>query len=65
MNINFGLIELLFFYGIAIGVAYWQWAKMRREVRKMRAERLEREAKEREEATPSDAASPEASDKAA
>ena len=23
MNINFGLIELLFFYGIAIGVAYF------------------------------------------
>ncbi|MEM7781032.1 MAG: hypothetical protein AAF697_11645 [Pseudomonadota bacterium] len=43
---NFGWIEIALFYGIAIGVAFWQWAKMRREVREMRAERLEREARE-------------------
>ena len=42
----FGLIELLFFYGIAIGVAFWQWSKMRREVR----ESKERKAREAEEA---------------
>ena len=46
---NFGWIEIALFYGIAIGVAFWQWAKMRREVREMRTERLEREAREAEE----------------
>ena len=47
---NFGWIEIALFYGIAMGVAVWQWAKMRREVREMRAEReaREREEKERE-----------------
>ncbi|MEE4200415.1 hypothetical protein [Erythrobacter sp.] len=44
----FGILELVFFYGIAIGVAFWQWAKMRREVREMRADREAREAAEAE-----------------
>ena len=44
---NFGWIEIALFYGIAIGVCFWQWWKMRKEVREMRAER---EAKERAEA---------------
>lgn len=44
---NFGLIEILFFYGIAITVCFWQWWKMRREVREMRAEREAREAQEK------------------
>ena len=48
MEGNFGWIEIALFYGIAIGVAFWQWWKMRREVREMRKERLEREAAERE-----------------
>ncbi len=41
-----GLIEMVFFYSIAIGVGVWQWWKMRRELREMRAERAEREATE-------------------
>ena len=59
-----GLIELLFFYSIAISVGVWQWWKMRREVREMRAER---EAKERAaiDAKSSDAPVAEASDTAA
>lgn len=44
---NFGWLEIVFFYGIAIGVCFWQWWKMRREVREMRAEREAREAAER------------------
>ncbi len=45
---NLGWLEIAFFYSIAIGVAFWQWAKMRREVREMRAEREAKEAQERE-----------------
>ncbi|WP_298468361.1 hypothetical protein [uncultured Erythrobacter sp.] len=60
-----GLIEMLFFYGIAISFGVWQWWKMRREVREMRAEREARERAEAEAATPSDAPSPAASDTAA
>ena len=43
---SFGWIELVFFYGIAIGFGTWQALKMRREVREMRAEREAREARE-------------------
>ncbi len=46
---NFGWLELVFFYGIALGVCYWQWAKMRREVREMRAEREAKEAEDKAE----------------
>lgn len=53
----FGLIELLFFYGIAIGVAFWQWSKMRREVRESRERKAAEEA-----AGKSDPTSPAASD---
>ncbi len=60
-----GLIEMLFFYGIAISVGVWQWWKMRREVREMRAEREARERAEAEGANPSGGAPPEASDTAA
>jgi hypothetical protein len=45
---NFGWLEIAFFYSIAIGVCFWQWWKMRREVREMRAEREAKEALERE-----------------
>lgn len=45
---NFGWLEIAFFYSIAIGVCFWQWWKMRREVREMRAEREAKEAIERE-----------------
>ena len=47
---SFGWIELIFFYGIAIGFGTWQALKMRREVREMRAEREAREAQEAQEA---------------
>ena len=43
---NFGWLEIAFFYSIAIGVCFWQWWKMRREVAEMRAEREAREAEE-------------------
>lgn len=47
MGAYLGVIELLFFYGIAIGIAFWQWSKMRRELRESR-ERKAREAEERD-----------------
>ena len=47
---SFGWIELVFFYGVAIGFGTWQALKMRREVREMRAEREAREAQEAQEA---------------
>ena len=43
---NLGWLEMAVPYSIALGVAYWQWSKMRREVREMRAEREAREAEE-------------------
>lgn len=60
----FGLIELLFFYGIAIGIAYWQWAKMRRELRESR-ERKEAEARAKDAGEAPAATSLEASDREA
>lgn len=42
-----GLIEMAFFYGIAISFGVWQWWKMRREVRESRERRAaEAQAKE-------------------
>lgn len=72
----FGFIEIIFFYGIAIGFGVYQVWKTDKELKKTRAERLEREAREAEEAaqetagasTGEDAAAksaPEASDTAA
>ena len=46
----FGFIEIIFFYGIAIGFGVWQWWKTDKLLKQTRAERLEREAKEAEEA---------------
>ena len=43
-----GLIEMIFFYSIAIGFGVWQWWKMRREVREAR-ERKAAEARAKEE----------------
>lgn len=42
----FGWIEIIFFYGIAIGFGIWQVWKTDKELKKTRAERLEREARE-------------------
>lgn len=45
---NYGWIELVFFYGIAIGFAVWQWLKMDRMLKQTRADRAAKEAAERE-----------------
>lgn len=42
----FGFIEIIFFYGIAIGFGVWQWWKTDKLHKKTVAERLEREARE-------------------
>jgi hypothetical protein len=43
---NFGWIEIIFFYGFAIAFGVWQVWKTDKELKKTRAERLEREARE-------------------
>ncbi|MEE4153772.1 MAG: hypothetical protein V2I27_06405 [Erythrobacter sp.] len=43
---NFGWIELVFFYGIAIGFGLWQYFSVSRTLEKTRAERRAREAEE-------------------
>ena len=67
---DLGWIELIFFYGLALGLIAWQYISTSRSLEKDRAERRESEAREAAEkeaaenggsATPS----PEASDKAA
>lgn len=52
---NIAWIELVFFYGIALGFGIWQWQKMRREVRQSREAREAEEAQEAQEARFSDA----------
>jgi hypothetical protein len=44
----FGWIELVFFYGIAVGIGVWQWVKMDRMLKKTRAEREAKEAAEQD-----------------
>jgi hypothetical protein len=48
----FGWIELVFFYGIAIGFGVWQWVAMDRKLKKTRAERAARERGETNAAPP-------------
>jgi len=43
----FGWIELVLFYGLAVGIGVWQWLKMDRMLKKTRAEKAAREAAER------------------
>ena len=38
---DMGWIEIVLFYGIAIGFGLWQWVKMDRMLKKTRAERAE------------------------
>ncbi|MEE4316171.1 hypothetical protein [Erythrobacter dokdonensis] len=45
---NFGWIEIVFFYGIAIGFGVWQWLKMDRMLKKTRAEKAAKEAAEKD-----------------
>ena len=40
----FGFLELIFFYGIAIGFGVWQWWKTDKLLKQTRAEREAREA---------------------
>lgn len=41
-----GWIEIVLFYGVAIGIGVWQWLKMARMLKKTRAEREAKEAAE-------------------
>ncbi|MCX9147162.1 hypothetical protein [Erythrobacter sp. WG] len=43
-----GWIEIVLFYGIAIGFGVWQWVKMDRMLKKTRAEKAAKEAAEGE-----------------
>lgn len=43
---NYGWIELVFFYGIALGFGLWQWLKMRRELKQSREAKAAKEAAE-------------------
>lgn len=45
---NFGWIEIVLFYGIAIGIGAWQYLKMDRMLKQTRAEKATREAAERD-----------------
>jgi len=45
---NFGWIEIVLFYGIAIGFGAWQWVSMDRKLKKTRAEKAAKEAAERD-----------------
>jgi hypothetical protein len=46
MEQNFGWIELVFFYGIAIGFGVWQYVAMDRKLKRTRAEKAAKEAAE-------------------
>ena len=45
---NMGWIEIVLFYGLAIGVGVWQWLKMDRMLKKTRAESAAKEAAEQD-----------------
>lgn len=45
---NFGWIEIVFFYGIALGFAGWQYWSVSKSLEKDRAKRREKEAEEAE-----------------
>jgi hypothetical protein len=49
---EFGWIELVLFYGIALGFGVWQWVKMDRMLKKTRAEKAAKEAAERDNKSP-------------
>ncbi|WP_156423770.1 hypothetical protein [Erythrobacter sp. YT30] len=53
---NFGWIEIILFYGLAVGLAAWQYWKTDKELKATRAKRLEEEAKAKaeEDEPPSD-----------
>lgn len=43
---NFGWIEIVLFYGLAIGFGAWQWLSMDRKLKRTRAEKAAKEAAE-------------------
>lgn len=50
---NYGWIEIVMFYGLAIGFGVWQWVSMDRKLKKTRAENAAaREAAERGDGPP-------------
>lgn len=51
---TFGWVELVMFYGLAIGFGVWQWVAMDRRLKRTRAEREAKEATEREREPPAD-----------
>jgi hypothetical protein len=54
---NYGWIELVLFYGIAIGFGLWQYFSMDRKLKRTRAEKAAKEAAEataKQEDAPSD-----------
>jgi hypothetical protein len=53
---NFGWIEIVLFYGIAIGIGAWQYWKMDRMLKQTRAEKAAKEAAERAGVVPETAA---------
>lgn len=50
---NFGWIEIVLFYGIAIGFGVWQWVATDRKLKQTRAEAEARRAAERDSEPPS------------
>lgn len=53
---SMGWIEIVLFYGVAIGFGIWQWVSMDRKLKATRAEREAKEAAERD-GNPSDSES--------
>jgi hypothetical protein len=45
---NMGWIELVFFYGLAVGFGVWQWLKMDRMLKQTRAEKAAKEAADKD-----------------
>ncbi|SHN51697.1 hypothetical protein SAMN02745193_00701 [Erythrobacter sanguineus] len=45
---DMGWIEIVLFYGVAIGFGVWQYVSMDRKLKKTRAERAAKEAAERD-----------------
>ena len=45
---NYGWIELVLFYGIAVGFGVWQWVSMDRLLKKTRAEKAAKDAAEQD-----------------
>lgn len=45
---TFGWIELVMFYGLAIGIGLWQYISMDRMLKRTRAEKAAKEAAERD-----------------